>query len=132
MSDYSNRRRHRRVVSSIPIRISTIEPERDPWTGRPFFRATWERCVNLSRGGAHVQTQEPIAPGRRVIVEFHLPSGKRLEAIGRVAWSKTVLSPRQPDEEDEGGIGVEFVVGATNHFQELEEYISAEPDSITD
>ena len=40
----------------MPVRISTIEPERDPWTGRPFFRATEETCGNLSEGGAFVRT----------------------------------------------------------------------------
>ena len=29
----SVRRRHRRIPASVPVRISTIEPERDRWTG---------------------------------------------------------------------------------------------------
>ena len=50
MSDLNDqRRRHPRVAARFPVRISTIEPERDPWTGRPFFRATQETCANVSR-----------------------------------------------------------------------------------
>jgi Tfp pilus assembly protein PilZ len=134
MDDYSNRRRHRRITATIPVRISTIEPERDPWTGRPFFRATQEHCANLSRGGAFVQTVEPIAPGRRVIVELELPSGERLEAIGRVAWAKTLMAPGQNRGEgaEGGGIGVEFLGGAANHFSQLESYITDSGESTTD
>ena len=134
MSDYTKRRRHRRITATIPVRISTIEPERDPWTGRPFFRAAQEHCANLSRGGAFVQTREPIAPGRRVIVELDLPNGNRLEAIGRVAWSKTVMAPGQSRGEgiDDGGIGVEFLGGAANHFSQLEDYITDTGGSTPD
>ena len=95
--NYQDRRRHRRVSASMPVRISTIEPERDPWTGRPFFRASQETCANVSRGGAYVQTGEPLAPGRRILLELTLPDGRAVEAIGRIAWSKRVLTPRERD-----------------------------------
>ncbi len=130
MSDYEANRRHRRFPSEMPARISTIDPERDPWTGRPFFRATQEHCANVSRGGAFVHTAEPLAPGRRLLIELQLPNGQRLEAIGRVAWSKTVLSPRESD--DSGGIGVEFLGGAANHFSALEDYIGDHGDSTNE
>jgi Tfp pilus assembly protein PilZ len=127
MSEYQANRRHPRVPSQLPARISTIDPERDPWTGRPFFRATQEECANVSRGGAFVRTAEPLAPGRRLLIELHLPNGTRLEAIGRVAWSKTVMSPRQSD--DAGGIGVEFLGGAVRHFAALENYIGGSAEA---
>ena len=95
--NYQDRRRHRRIAASMPVRISTIEPERDPWTGRPFFRASQETCANVSRGGAYVQTGEPLAPGRRILLELTLPDGRPVEAIGRIAWSKRVLTPRERD-----------------------------------
>ena len=84
----SPQRRHRRIAVHMPVRISTIDPETDPRTGRPYFRATREYCANLSRGGAFIRTSDPLSPGRRVLVEIHMP----VEAIGRVAWSKTVLT----------------------------------------
>ncbi|MDH3211030.1 MAG: PilZ domain-containing protein [Myxococcales bacterium] len=122
MSEYDASRRYLRVPAQLPARISTIDPEQDPWTGRSFFRATQERCANVSQGGAYVRTAEPLAPGRRLLIEIHLPDGRRLEAIGRVAWSKTVMSPHEHD--DEGGIGVEFLGGAASHLTALEDYIA--------
>jgi Tfp pilus assembly protein PilZ len=105
----------------MPVRISTIEPERDPWTGRPFFRASQETCANVSRGGAYVQTVEPLAPGRRILLEITLPDGQPVEAIGRIAWSKRVLTPRERDVQ--AGIGIEFLGGAAEQFSALENYI---------
>jgi Tfp pilus assembly protein PilZ len=118
---FASRRRHRRVTASMPVRISTIEPERDPWTGRPFFRASQETCANVSRGGAYVQTAEPLSPGRRILLEITLPDGRPVEAIGRIAWSKRVLTPRERDVQ--AGIGVEFLGGAAEHFSALESFI---------
>ena len=119
-----DRRRHRRVATDIAVRISTIEPERDPWTGRPFFRASQETCRNVSRGGAFVKTTEPLDPGRRLLVEVHLPSGAPLEAIGRVAWTKRVMVPHSRDAES--GIGIEFIGAASEQFSALEDYIDAQ------
>jgi Tfp pilus assembly protein PilZ len=122
--DSKNRRRHQRVATDIAIRISTIDPERDPWTGRPFFRASQETCCNVSRGGAFVKTAEPLDPGRRLLVEVHLPSGTPLEAIGRVAWTKRIMTPDARDAES--GIGIEFIGGASEQFSALDEYIDAQ------
>jgi uncharacterized protein (TIGR02266 family) len=121
MDHHSGQRRHRRVEARLPVRISTIEPERDPWTGRPFFRASQETCANVSRGGAFVRTSEPLAPGRRVLLEFELPNGQPLEAIGRVAWTRRVLAPRERDNE--AGIGIEFLGGPSEQFGVLERWI---------
>lgn len=122
MDHHSGRRRHKRIEAKLPVRISTIEPERDPWTGRPFFRASQETCANVSRGGAFVRTAEPLAPGRRVLLEFELPGGRPLEAIGRVAWTRRVLAPLERDNE--AGIGIEFLGGPSEQFHELEELIA--------
>ncbi len=128
MSDHSNTpRRHPRVAATLPVRISTIEPERDPWTGKPFFRASQERCANVSRGGVFVRTAEPLVPGRRILVELHLPGREPLEAIGRVAWTRRIMSPHE--SESEAGIGVEFLGGAREHFSALEQYIDRRDDA---
>ena len=115
---YSDRRRHPRVPARWPVRISTIEPERDPWTGRPFFRSSQETCSNVSRGGAFVHTPEPFAPGRRILIEIELPDGSPVEAIGRVAWTKRVLAPRERDRD--AGVGIEIVGGAPDQLSALE------------
>lgn len=124
---FANRRRYERISTEVPVRISTIEPERDPWTGRPFFRASKEICANVSHGGAFVKTAEPLTPGRRLLVEVQLPDSLRLEAIGRVAWTKRIMTPDSTDGES--GIGIEFIGGASEHFAALDGYIHAQQGS---
>jgi Tfp pilus assembly protein PilZ len=126
-SSGTKRRRHARVRAGVEVRISTIEPERDPWTGRPFFRSLQETCENVSRGGAFVRTSEPLDPGRRVLVEIHLPTGRPLEAIGRVAWVKRFLPEKQPEQNP--GFGIEFLGGASEQFDALEDYLIGDGES---
>lgn len=119
--DQSPTRQHRRVPASIPVRISTIESLRDPWTGSPYFRASQEVCANVSRGGAFVRTTELLDPGRRVLLEFQLPNGAQVEAIGRVAWTKRAIATTdQPDS----GLGVEFLGGTADQLAALEDFLS--------
>ena len=120
----SKRRRHSRVDADIPVRISTIEPERDPLTGRSYFRASQERCANVSRGGAFVKTTELLEPGRRVLVEISLPNGGQVEAIGRIAWTKRSLTTPAP--EVDCGIGIEFLGGASEQFTVLEAFVNSD------
>jgi hypothetical protein len=122
MDNEIGHRRHDRVSAKLPVRLATIEPEKDPFTGRPFFRSLQETSANVSRGGAFVQTQEMLDAGRRVLLELHLPNGSRVEAIGRVAWTKRVISPEgvAPD----AGIGIEFLGGAAEQFSALEDFLS--------
>lgn len=105
--DFATSRRHRRIPVHVAVRISTIDPETDPRTGRPYFRDTREYVANLSRGGAFIRTNDPPSPGRRVLVQIHVPDGEPIETIGRIAWSRKVLAPNG-DSED-GGAGVEFL-----------------------
>jgi Tfp pilus assembly protein PilZ len=126
-SQFANRRRYERISTEIPVRISTIEPERDPWTGRPFFRASKEVCANVSHGGAFVKTPEPLTPGQRLLIEVQLPDSLRLEAIGRVAWTKRIMTPDAPDGES--GIGIEFIGGASSQFEALDGYIHSQQGS---
>ena len=125
MSDQTpSQRRYRRVHATLPVRVSTIESEQDPFTGRPFFRALQETCANVSRGGAFVRTNEPLAPGRRVLLELSLPSGAQVETVGRVAWTKRVITP--DGSEADSGIGIEFLGGASEHFSALEQFLTRE------
>jgi Tfp pilus assembly protein PilZ len=109
--------------------VSTIDPETEPGTGRTYFRASRETCANLSRGGAFIRTPDPLAPGRRVLVEIHVPESEPIETIGRVAWSKTVLVPGTSSEEC--GVGVEFLGGGGDALGALERYLSGsgEPEA---
>jgi hypothetical protein len=117
----SHQRRHERIRADIPVRISTIEPDLDPLTGRPYFRASQERCANLSRGGAFIRTDELLDCGRRVLVELSLPDGGQVEAIGRVAWTQHALA--EPRSELGCGVGIEFLGGAAEQFSVLEAFV---------
>ena len=120
------RRRHPRIDARIPVRISTIDADRDPWTGRPYFRSSQETCSNLSRGGAFVRTGELLEPGRRVLVELSLPNGSQVEAIGRVAWTKRSLAAQGP--ELDSGIGIEFLGGVSTQLSVLDDFVTRGDD----
>ena len=124
------RRRHPRIDARIPVRISTIEAERDPWTGRPYFRSSQETCSNLSRGGVFIRTGELLEPGRRVLLELSLPNGNQVEAIGRVAWTKRTLEKR--GAELDTGVGIEFLGGASSQLAALEDFVTRDPDARGD
>ena len=124
------RRRHRRIDGTFPVRFSTIESERDPWTGRKYFRASQETCGNVSRGGAFVRTSELLEAGRRVLLELQLPNGAQVEAVGRVAWTRRTLSPggTHPDT----GVGVEFLGAAADQLAALDDYLTRLADAASD
>ena len=124
------RRRHHRIDGTFPVRISTIESERDPWTGRKYFRASQETCGNVSRGGAFVRTSELLEAGRRVLLELQLPNGAQVEAVGRVAWTRRTLSPggAHPDT----GVGVEFLGAAADQLAALDDYLTRLADAASD
>jgi Tfp pilus assembly protein PilZ len=106
MSEYGATRRHPRVPLRVPVDVTTIDPETDPRTGRPYFRECQELCGNLSHGGMFIATPDPPRPGRRLIVRIHTQAGAPpIEALARVAWQKPGTAGGAP----EAGVGVEFV-----------------------
>jgi hypothetical protein len=115
-----NRRRHPRLPVDASVRVSTIDPEIDPYTGRPFFRAFEEECANLSRGGMLVHTREALAPGRRVLVEVLLPAGPIFETVARVAWAGSV-----EERPNLRGLGFEFLGGSPQHGDRLAKLLEA-------
>ncbi|HVP31022.1 MAG TPA: PilZ domain-containing protein [Myxococcota bacterium] len=121
-TDESERRRHPRIPVRLPVRVSTIDPETDPWTGRPFFRASREWCENVSRGGIRLLTHEPYAPGRRVLLEMQLPDGTAVEAMGRVRWATRVIAGGSQSDDD-AGIGVEFLGASPRELEALERFL---------
>jgi Tfp pilus assembly protein PilZ len=120
-------RRHNRIPARIPVRLSTIEPDTDPWTGRPYFRASQEQCENLSRGGAFVRTAELLDPGKKVLLELQLPNGNQVEAVGRVAWTKRAITP-EGEETLDSGVGVEFLGGASDQLAAIEAFLNRAGD----
>ena len=110
-----------RVPVRVPARISTIDAERDPGSGRRYFRASHEVCLNVSRGGVFIRTSDPLEPGRRLVVELDLPDGNRFQAVGRVAWVTRRLGKDEPSQR---GVGVQFLRGRADQFSALEAYLA--------
>ena len=116
------KRRDSRVPVRVPVRISTLDAETDPGSGRRYFRASQEICTNLSRGGVFIRTADPLEPGRRLLVELELPDGRPFEAIGRVAWAK---QPLGSEDAEPRGVGVQFLGSAPGQFTTLEAYLKS-------
>ncbi len=123
MADSAATRRHQRVALRVPVDVSTIDPERDPRTGRPYFRSCREQCGNLSTGGMFITTPEPLSPGRRLLVRFHTPDGLSVETLARVAWRGRGAGPGA----SEGGVGVEFIDASAATRAALERIIESSP-----
>lgn len=98
-----------RRATAVPVRIATVDPEIDPDTGTPFFRATEATTANLSRGGVFVHSWEPLAAGRRVIVALDLPAGGELQLVGQVVWTRRQLTAQGAGPVEIPGYGIEFV-----------------------
>jgi hypothetical protein len=123
-----------RLAIQLRARISTIDPETDPFTGKPFFRTCDETCANVSRGGVFVSMREAIPAGRRLLVELEIPGGQQVQAVGRVAWTRTTLSANPSTSKDstnapagkntESGIGIEFLGGPRDELQALETFVT--------
>ena len=104
MNDFAATRRHPRIALQVPVEVSTIDPEIDPRTGRPYFRECRELCGNLSTGGMFIASADPPGPGRRLLLRIHTPDGAPpIEAVARVAWRKPEVGMEEP------GVGVEFL-----------------------
>jgi hypothetical protein len=126
MPQAESTRRHQRVALRVPVDVSTIDPERDPHTGRPFFRTCQELCGNLSTGGIFIATAEPPSPGRRLLVRIHTPDGRAIETLGRVAWRAHGPGPGVPER----GVGVEFIGPSAATRAALERIVSKAPDEL--
>jgi Tfp pilus assembly protein PilZ len=115
----ADQRREPRVPLNAPVRISTIDSELDPGTGRRFFRSSRETCANVSRTGLFIRTNEPLEPGRRLLVELTLPGGEDIDAVGRVAWVRKNLAPAA-----ERGVGVELLGATPDELARLHAWIA--------
>jgi len=113
-------RREPRVPLDLAVRISTIDAELDPGTGRRFFRSSRETCANVSRTGLFIRTAEPLEPGRRLLVELTLPGGEDIDAVGRVAWVRRSMAPTA-----ERGVGVELFGATPEELSRLRTWVAS-------
>jgi uncharacterized protein (TIGR02266 family) len=117
-----NRRRSTRIPVSVPVRLSTIEPEIDLYTGKSFFRAIDECTVNLSRGGLFLRTGDVVRPGQRVLLEITLPGEKPIETVGRVRWMNAKFTT--DGEIPDNGLGLEFLGGTQEQRKRLDTFLT--------
>lgn len=116
-----NERRDERVPIEASVRISTIDPEIDSSTGKPYFRTSQETCADISRGGTFVKTRDPIARGRRLLLELEIPDGPAIQTMGRVAWTRTAID--QAGEVTSSGFGIEFMGGPPEQLSKLRAFL---------
>lgn len=114
-----------RVSTAVPVRITTVEPEVDPDTGKTFFRSAEETTANLSRGGIFLRSWEPLAAGRRVVVAMALPKGEELQLVGRVAWARRELRPTGAEGIEAPGYAIEFIGGSRAELAALDRYLAS-------
>jgi Tfp pilus assembly protein PilZ len=115
-----------RLDASVPVRVSTVDPETDPATGKIFFRSAEETTANLSHGGAFIRSWEPLEAGRRVIVDIDLPVGDKLQLVACVAWTQRRLhSTATPESKalDAPGFGIQFIGAAESELARLDDYL---------
>ena len=62
----------------------------------------FESSSNLSQNGIFIQTDQPLEPGSKVIIQFSLPGGDRIRTRGEVIWVNE-------GDDDEAGMGVKFI-----------------------
>jgi Tfp pilus assembly protein PilZ len=127
-----NKKQSKRVNVRVPIRISTIDPEKDPETGRLYFYTSEEYSANISRSGAFVNTPEPIDPGRRVLVEIDIPNGSSIQTVGQVVWKQVAPSTSETTGIRKPGVGIKFTGGRPELMNELDRYISKASRRRTD
>jgi hypothetical protein len=114
--------RYHREAVRLPVRISSIDAEVDPETGKPFFLTAEEMCGDISRGGAFIMTQEPPRPGARLLVELELPGGEAVQTVARVAWTRVRFPSEGSDVQT--GFGLEFLGGARRHLAAIERFVN--------
>lgn len=119
-----------RQATCVPVRISTVDPELDPDTGIPFFRATEATTANLSRGGVFVHSWEPLASGRRVIVALDLPAGGEIQLVGQVVWTRRKLTLKDAGPVETPGYGIEFVAQSRGEQAAIQQLLDAAASAV--
>jgi len=89
------RRRYPRVMVPVVCRMA----------GGKVEVGEGRRVSNMSRGGVRIYSDEPMAAGQEVDLEFILPHGPSFKAMARVVWAKE-LPKGAPGVYD---VGLEFV-----------------------
>lgn len=88
-----------------------VERRRFPRVTAPVFYRTprlfspKRKVSNISPAGVRIYSDEPLEEGKRLEIEFFLPSGYSVVAIARVIWTKEL----PPDAKGRFDVGLEFI-----------------------
>lgn len=121
--------RYPRIAAETPVRISTVEPERDLTTGKLFFRSSEETTANLSGGGAFVRSWEPLEMGRKVVVDIDLPGGSHLQLVARVVWTQRQFRAGASTDFEGPGYGLEFDTRSDTDQARLDRFLETLPSA---
>ena len=117
-----------RVATTVPVRVSPVDSEVDPTKGQTFFRTAEETTANLSCGGAHIRTWEPLAAERRVVLTLDLSErqdGRQgFQLVGLVVWTRRELMAGVGSRLEQPGFGVEFMEGSRFQLDALASYFT--------
>ena len=121
---YSKRQQHRRLSVRMPVRVSSIDAELDPDTGKPFFRIDEESSMNVSSGGVFVCSTDAVTPGRRVLVEIEIPGGDSVRAVGEVVWKRVGIVGADAAPAQRPGFAVRFLAPGSASLAPLERFLA--------
>ena len=113
MNDNSDRRKHSRVKTHIPVKYRKI---------RDGAGATGSGSLSrdLSQGGVHFRTGEFISMACRLILEMDIPMLTRpIKAISKVAWI------RKTQSGDDYEIGNQFLEISKKDKELISEYVDS-------
>ena len=76
------------------------------WLNEEEFKG---KCLDISGGGIFIETQDEIAVGERLKLEFKLPDNQntQVSCVGEVMWLNRKPNPMKPHYPN--GLGVKFV-----------------------
>lgn len=92
----SDARRYARTRIALPVRVASVDPDRNPRTGAAIFRTFQAETLDISEGGLSIRALEDLGSGRRVLVELELEDGQSIELAGRIVWLEPQPRPGQP------------------------------------
>lgn len=64
-----------------------------------------QKVTNISPAGVRIYSDDPLEEGKRLEIEFFLPTGYSIVAIARVVWIKELA----PNAEGRFDVGLEFI-----------------------
>lgn len=78
---------------------------------------------NISEGGICLMVYEPLAKGDSIYLKFNLPTGRRINAKGRVMWVDTFEVVSRKNEVSRCDTGIEFIEISDEDRLEVQKFV---------